>query len=192
MEKFFILALPRSRTKWLSEFLSFAGKRCGHDLVVDCASESDFERAVAPLDGTVETGAMLGWKVLRKRWPAAKFLTVHRPIAEIVSSFNRLGLGIDVNDLMLKEQMLLALAQSEGTLSVTFDQLGSFEVCSAIFGHCLEMGLEYDYWAEWAARNVQIDMDERIARLARNASGLASFRASIAAAQLGGQSWGLN
>lgn len=191
-EKFFVLSLPRSRSKWMSEFLSYGGKLCGHDLVVDCASAGDFERALEQLDGTCETGAVLGWKVLRAKWPRAKFVTVHRPIGEIVRSFEILGLAVDFMDLAMKEQMLLALSQSPGVVSITFDQLSSFEVCGAIFGHCLGMGLEYDYWAELNSKNIQIDMEQRLRVLARNAPALAAFRQDIARAQIGVPSWGQN
>jgi hypothetical protein len=174
----------------MSEFLSFGGRKCGHDLVVDCASEEDFERAVKPLAGSCETGAMLGWKVLRARFPKARILTIHRPVIEVYNSLLACGIAADLEDLVLKEQMLLACAQSPGVLSVTFDQLGNFEVCNAIFAHCLEMGLEYDYWKDFDSRNIQVDMPERIAKLRANAVNIAAFRASVTAAQLGGPSWG--
>lgn len=194
-EKFFVLALPRSRTKWLSEFLSFGGKVCGHDLSVECASAEDFALAISPLDGSAETAAVLGWKLLRDRWPKARFLTVHRPVAEVANSLWLQGIRPDWEELMLREQMLLACAHSSGVMSVTFEQLKSFDICSAVFGHCLEMGLEYDYWAELSNRVIQIDMAERIERLRLNASALASFRLDIASrsSSLGESQWtGLN
>lgn len=189
-EKFFVLSLPRSRSKWLSEFLSFAGRTCGHDLIVDCKSEKEFEIAVERYDGTCETGAMLGWKVLRTRWPNARIVTVHRPIIEVYRSFRAMGIEVSLDDLAIKEQLLLACAQSPGVLSVTFDQLESFEICGAIFAHCLDLGLEPDYWSEMSRRNIQIDMRARIEKLQRNALGLAAFRASVVASQNGAQSWG--
>lgn len=189
--RFFVLSLPRSRSKWLSEFLSFGGRRCGHDLIVECGGSEEFAEALEGFEGSVETGAMLGWRGLRDRWPQAKILTVHRPIGEVYWSFRKLGLEISLEQLALREQMLLACAKSRGVMSVTFDQLNNFDACAGVFGHCLELGLEYDYWAEMNAKNIQIDMGERLARLAMNAPRLEAFKTEMLA-HVGVQSWGLS
>lgn len=180
---FFVLSLPRSRSKWVSEFLSFAGKRCGHDLAVECGSVKEFELAVGQFDGTAETGAVLGWRMLRERWPAAKLVTIHRSAREVAGSFLRAGWDVDLAELAMREQLLLACAQSGGVLSLTFEQLGNFDACEALFGHCLDLGLEWDYWAEMNARNIQIDLSERAAMLQRNAVGLAQLRSEISASR---------
>ena len=71
-KKFLILSLPRSRSKWLSCFLSPPGRDCGHDLIVGCGSLADFSKALALRVGSCETGAMVGWKLVRQVMPEVR------------------------------------------------------------------------------------------------------------------------
>lgn len=191
MSKFFVLSLPRSRSKWLSEFLSYAGKRCGHDLLVECASAKDFAAALARVDGTCETGAVLGWRLLREEWPDAKLITIHRPVEEVMWSFYKQGLQVNRFDMELRADMLQACAKSEGVLSFSYSSLANSDVCASIFAHCLDLSMEYDWWAEMSKKNIQIDLAARGRRLVENAPKLEALKLDIAArsSKLGGASW---
>lgn len=96
-----------------------------------------------------------------------------------------------MDDMLVREQMLLACSQSEGVLSFTFGQLNSFEVCSRIYSHCLDFSLDYESWRTLAGRNIQIDLFARREELLRNASKLEALRAEITSRSpsLGDSSW---
>lgn len=195
MGKFIILALPRSRTAWMAHFLSFGGRACGHDLAVECASIAEFEASFSEWDGSVETGAVLGWRVLLDRLPNVKVALVQRPLWQIYASFATLGLQVDMQDMELRAHMLDALAQQPGVLSLDYAQLGTFSGCQLLFNHCLDLGLEEDWWSECQAKNVQIDMRTRLVRLRENYPRLQSLRAEIVeenAKLVGGGRWQFN
>lgn len=196
MAKFIIMALPRSRTKWLSEFLSFEGKHViGHDLAVDCSSLQDFEDALDAVDGSVETGAMLGWRLLLKRHPDWRVVTIHRPLWQIANSFARLGVnGIDWENMKAREAMLEALTLQPGVRGYGFDELDVEHTIASIWEFCLRRDFDYEWWVEMRSKNIQINMAERVARLQANGPALDLLKSEILAetAKLGERSCGLN
>src|ERR1700739_4123082 len=102
MQKFIIFSLPRSRSFWLSKFLSFGEPRVGHDLAIRCASIEDFVEQLAQVDGTIETGAVLGWRGVRKVLPKARLLVRRRPLVQVGRSLVNQGLQFDHSDLLFK------------------------------------------------------------------------------------------
>jgi hypothetical protein len=179
---FFVLSLPRSRSRWLATFLSYEGLDCGHDLAVECGSIGDFENALAGRVGTVETGAIAGWRLLIDRYPQAKLVVVTRPIGEIVDSFSRAGFGVPsgtMTELNVRAEMLRGVAQLPGVLAVTFDELRLMSVCKAIFEHTLELEFDYTWWDSLKDTNIQVDMPQRLRQLQQNAPRLAALKAEI-------------
>lgn len=180
MAKFIILALPRSRTKWTSEWLSFAGRNSvGHDLAVECSSIQDFEDSLESVDGTVETGAVLGWKLLREWYPDLRMATITRPWGQVVNSFLKLGLSPNTDDLEARALMLEALASQPGVMNIDFNDLSRESVAANLWEFLLRKDFDYEWWAECNARNIQIDMAERLTRLRANALRLNSLRDEI-------------
>ena len=196
MAKFIILALPRCRTKWTSEFLSFEGRYAvGHDLAVDCSSVQDFEDALDSVDGTVETGAVLGWRLLRTHYPALRIATISRPLWQIERSLMAQGVWwADRDQLALRAEMLQALALQPGVQNFTFDGLNSESECARLWEYCLGRDFDFEWWADMRGKNLQIDMAARVARLSANAPGLASLTAEIISEThlIGDSAWRLN
>ena len=64
---FIVLSLPRSRSAWISAFLSYGGRKCGHDLAPTCGTMAEFVAMFGGggYAGTAETGAVVGWKAIR-------------------------------------------------------------------------------------------------------------------------------
>ncbi len=182
MAKFIILALPRSRTKWTSEWLGFSGRYAiGHDLAVDCSSVADFEDSLDAVDGSVETGAVLGWRLLRERQPKLRIATITRPVWQVANSLTSLGLGpINEIDMLLRAEMLHVLSLQPGVANFTFDGLSSETECARLWEFCLGRDFDYEWWLEMKDKNIQIDMGERVSRLRANAPGLEALRMDLA------------
>lgn len=163
MSPFVILALPRSRTAWLSAFLSYRDWQCGHDELRHCRSLEDVSCWLGqPCTGTVETLAAPFWRLLPRLRPDVRIVVVRRPVAEVVASLMRLGIGFD--EQMLRAQMgrldrkLDQIERRLPVYSVAYDDLSSEATCAALFEHCLPYPHDHDWWAHCAARNVQINM----------------------------------
>lgn len=196
MAKFMILGLPRSRTTWLAEWLGFEGRYAvGHDLAVECSSVQDFEDSLAAVDGSVETGAVLGWRLIREWHPEIRLATVHRPLRDVLNSLERLGLGSAHGpDMEARMEMLRALAQQPGVVNVSFDELNDERTCALLWEHVLRTDFDFEWWKEMLSRNVQIDMPARLRRLRANASGLDRLKMEIVyeVSQLDGSECRLN
>ena len=114
---FFILTLPRSRSKWLSAFLSYKGAIVGHDTAVNCDSVGDFLAAVSMMRGTVETGAVIAWKQLVATFPHSVFIAVHRPVHEVLISLEKLGVPARYSELYDRAKMLEEFSNYPGVKS---------------------------------------------------------------------------
>lgn len=178
---FIVLSLPRSRSFWLASFFRYAEKVVTHDLAVECASVLEFQQKLRLVDGTCETGAVLGWRLLRAEMPEARIVVVHRPWQAVAASLAAFGLAPPVEDLKARAVMLALVSAEPGVLSVNFDQLNDPMICQMLFEHCLELPFDWQWWGRLAPLNLQVDMPSRLARLHANYPRLEAFKAEVAA-----------
>lgn len=181
MAEFLIIALPRSRTKWLSEWLGFEGRYViGHDLAVECSSLQDFEDVLDGVRGSVETGAVLGWRLLREWYPTMRIATITRPVEDVIRSLNAFGLGTaNAADMYARAEMLRALSMQPGVENFSFEGLSLESECARLWEFCLRKDFDFEWWREMAPQNIQIDMTARVRALQANAPGLELLRAEI-------------
>lgn len=167
---FFVVSLPRSRSKWLSTFLSYKPKSllCGHDMLVDCGSIADFQAALRGVNGTCETALVVGWKIIRDRYPDSKIIVIERDLADIVISCRRHGLEPDMNQLIERKEMLDMLSYAPGVHSFPFAHLAHESVCKLIFEHLLEIDFDVEWWKSLKDKNIQIDLSKRQLELQSN------------------------
>jgi len=161
---FVVFALPRSRTAWLSRFLSYGNWQCGHDEVRHCRSLEDIASWLAqPCTGTVETAAAPFWRLLRKLAPDAQIVTVRRPVDEVIASLAATGLVFDPTHMTQQMHRLdHKLDQIErrfpNVLRVSFADLAHESVCARVFEHCLPYYHAPVWWRSLAPVNVQISV----------------------------------
>lgn len=178
---FIVLALPRSRTAWLSHFLTAEGQfLIGHDITVECRRISEFlESFQHGLVGTVETGAVLAWRLLRHEMPEARLVTVHRPLSEVIASLEKFGIQPDRAELEAREGMLEAVAKAPGVDSIGWRDLDDPDCRRWLFETLLEIPLDEAWDRRLAGLNIQINMLERSKQLWANREALASLRAEV-------------
>lgn len=164
MTPFIVYALPRSRTAWLSRFLTYGDWICGHDELRHCRSLDDVKAWFSqPCTGTVETAAAPYWRLAQNYVPGARVVVIRRPVLEVVDSLIRVGVpgGRDLLTAGM-QQFDRKLAQIErrvpGALSVQFADLMHEETCARVFEHCLPYKHNSAWWAALAPINIQINM----------------------------------
>ncbi len=165
---FIVLALPRSRTYWLSKFLSYGDYECGHEEARHLRSIEDariwLNRSYA---GSAETSISPWWRLIQKFRPDVRIVTVRRPVDQVVDSLMRLDMG-DVGsfdrDVISKAVLRLdaKLDQIErrmpNVLSVQYEDLSSEDVCASVFERCLPYRHDHEWWSALAPVNMQINM----------------------------------
>jgi len=161
---FVVYALPRSRSFWLSRFLSANGWTCGHDEARHVRSLKDVKAWLSlPLYGTVETAAAPFWRLVQELRPDIRTVVLRRPVDQVINSFIRTGLTFDVPRLQREIQKLdrkldQIAARVPGALSVTFDELADEAVCARVFEHCLSLPHDPEWYARAAPLNLQINL----------------------------------
>lgn len=163
---FVVIGLPRSRTAWLSRFLSYGNWHCGHEESRHWRSLDDVRAwVVQPKTGTAETGIAAHWRLLPRLAPNARVVIVRRPVAEVVESLMRIDTGEGAFD---RAALTAAMSRIDaklnqiekrlpGVLSVKFADLETEETCATVFEHCLPFEHDHEWFERWRNVNVQCD-----------------------------------
>ena len=154
----------------MAHWLSANDLFVGHDVGIECRSVADFAgRFKSGLDGSCETGSMFAWRLIAKEIPGIKFVVVRRQRDAVAASLARFGLtGLD-DELAARDRVLDEIEVQPESIRVDFDSLGQPATACAILSHVSHETIFDPYkWAEFNAVNIQVKMDERLARLAQN------------------------
>ena len=165
MQPFIVLTLPRSRSLWLSKFLSHKDWICGHDQLQYCRSLDDVQTWFSqPNIGTVETAAAPWWRIFP---PGLRIVTIRRDLMDVLASVTR---AVPDADPLTVERLLRAgdrkLDQVEarvpGVLSVRFDDLSLESTCAHVFEHCLPYPHDPKWWAACDAQRISGNLQAQI------------------------------
>jgi len=89
VQSFFITGLPRSRTKWFSEYFSAAGAPCIHDPVGYCTRSDVYELVEAGV-GISDSGL---WVTdLVKKYPEVPVVVIERNVTESLHALEAIGI----------------------------------------------------------------------------------------------------
>ena len=182
---FMIYALPRSRTAWLSRFLSYGAWTCHHESSLAMRSMDDVSAFFRqPNTGAADTAAAWGWRILKHRFPDMKMVVVRRPVDDVVSAV----LSMDVGDVVTFDavalrkkmeygaRMLDQISAQPGVLTVNFTDLNQPETCATIFEHCLPYRFDREWWEGLRGQNVQADAGGMMAFYHQNKVAIEAFK----------------
>jgi hypothetical protein len=164
---FVVFSLPRSRSFWLSRFLSYGNYECHHEQSRHIRGVDDLRSWLAQgWTGTAETAAAPWYRLLRHLRPDLAIVVVRRPVDEVVDSLMRLDLqGVCTFDrAVITRQMhridryLDRIERLPGVLSVRFADLADEATCARVFEHCLHVKHDPAWWAALAETNLQCNM----------------------------------
>lgn len=161
MTGFIVLSLPRSRSTWLSRFLSYREWECGHDQLRYMRSLDDI-KAWLSLDkfGTCETGGAPFWRLLLKYAPDIRVITIRRPVNDVIQSLAKVGMGNlpEIRKGLVK--MDRKLDQIEGRMpnvrSYEYSALSDEVTCGELFEFCIpDYGHDSEHWNKLNSTNIQ-------------------------------------
>jgi len=165
MPPFIVFSLPRSRSAWLSRFLTYGDWSCGHEEIRYFRTLDDVKAWFdQPFTGSAETGAAPWWRYVSKYAPDAAIVVVRRPVEEVFDSMMRIpGVKFDPAQLMLLLCRLNCkldqiVARMHNVLEVDFADLADETTCAKVFEHCLPYAHDHDHWSALAEQNIQINM----------------------------------
>jgi L-amino acid N-acyltransferase YncA len=163
---FLVLGLPRSRTVWLSRFLSFRPYACYHDQAPYIRGVEDVRAWLSqPYTGTAETAAAPFWRLARFFRPDLRMAVVRRDPADVIESLMRFGCFERERLTRVIARYDRALDRAETArdcLSVRFEDLTRREPCERLFEHCLGFPAPDGWWDRIAPQNLQRDLQAQI------------------------------
>lgn len=161
---FFIIALPRSRTAWLSVLLSHRNAFCFHELSSRVADLTEmkavFERAPYDFVGNCDSLLVKYFPDFRDVFPDAPVLLVKRDPIQVLRSYRKLT-GADLTtDARILLDRLSTLTGRSGVMTVDFEHLSDEDTMRQCWVHCLP-GMPFDRtrFHEMCGLNVQIDLE---------------------------------
>lgn len=182
---FLVCALARSRTAWLSAFLSYGGWACGHERAITMRDIPDvLDYFAQPRIGTVETAAAFGWDVLRYHVPHLRTVVVRRPVDEVVAAMMAVDVsgvatydeGLLRSTIMRANRALDRIAAQPGVLAVDFADLDHEDACRAVFEHCLPFEFDRAWWLSLKDQNIQIDTRAHLLYYYQNRDAVERFK----------------
>lgn len=157
---FIIFALPRSGSTWLSAFLSHDGWICVHDPSIALQDVRHLESVLAqPNFGICDTQLVLLWTEIVARWPHARFVTLRRPMEQILRSAAKLGFaGPKVERNLLRLDCAMKdVEKLRGVLCTSYGELGSAEGARKVFEFCLPVPWDPAWYNYLSTINIQVD-----------------------------------
>jgi hypothetical protein len=158
---FIIFALPRSRTVWLSKFLTYGEWVCKHDPLAEyLALPPIADYLMQPNRGIVDTGLVMYWRDMQKLMPFARAVCIHRKPQDVKGSLKKLGLAhlIDVDLLNEKLEELRAV---DGVLHINYDDLNDLNTCYRLSTLCTGR-FSVKWWRCLKDANIQLDLSKGI------------------------------
>lgn len=182
---FLVYALPRSRTAWLSEFLTYREWSCGHEFSIQMRR---FDEVLAyfrrPNVGSSEPAAGPGWPILCHHFPEMRRVVIRRPVDEVVDAMMRVDIGDEFTYDRQKLHQIMSrsardldrLSAQPGVLTVPFSDLEREDACAAVFEHCLPYDFDRSWWESLRHRNIQIDVKALLRYYHANRDGVDGFK----------------
>lgn len=166
-----MLSLPRSRSAWMAEFLRPFCSASRHNPLQQCASIEELGQKIDALPpGRVfvsDVAALFFFDKLLMRFPGAQYLLVHRPAHEVEHSMHKLGIQPPLNIRKAERQLhdiALHIRSHPWAMTGTFFELNSPAILAAIAKFATGADVPPRYLFQTMNRNVQVPINEQIAR----------------------------
>ena len=163
-----VFSAGRSRTMWLSAFLTYGVCVCNFETTAKVSSLQEVLTMLGiPGMGFAETLAAPAWPLLLTAEPRLRTVVVRRPTEEILASLvaatkDQLELDLPKLRHLLQyvRRALDKLSLQPQTLTVDFHELVREDCCRAVFEHCLPYKHDSGWWSFLAAKNLNPDVQQ--------------------------------
>ena len=166
-----MLSLPRSRSAWMAEFLRPLCVSSMHNPLQQCASIAELGTKIdAQPSGRVFVSDVAGlffFDQLLLRFPGAQYLIVHRAASEVEHSMQKQSIQPPLNVRKAERQLLDIAAHirpHHWSMTGTFFELHSPQILMAIAKFATRHAVEPRYLHQMMNRNVQVPIQDQIAR----------------------------
>lgn len=165
--RFIVLGLPRSRTYWVSRFLSYGETECDHDPARHFTSRADaIDYLNRPGLAAVDTSLGLIWAdIAPKLDRSISVVVVHRAITDVAASHRSLA-DRHPNNPILRQFLGVTGAAFEAHAGklwdipgwhIPYSALEKFLGCASLYTYCRDERLPVDWWTEMKDQRLECD-----------------------------------
>jgi hypothetical protein len=174
--EFIVYALPRSRTKWLSEFLSYGNVKCLHEITMHAHTLETLQSIMGLQNiGICDTGLVEFCKQIASSSQNANVLVIRRDVKDVAQSL--LKFGIEAEGTLNKLNTFLDMAEKlPRAITINYSDLDNETSCKRAFEHCLGVAFDSDHWEQLRHKNIQVDMQQFIEEFAANYNGIENLK----------------
>jgi hypothetical protein len=181
---FIIYTAGRSRTAWLSAFLTYGKCVCHNEIAAGFRDWTEVVDVFSDGVGSAETAAAPAWRLFKHFVPSAKTVVVQRDVDDIVASFARHEIAeiatVDEDKLRkvvsYSNRCLQEISTQPGVLTVQFADLEREAACRQVFEHCLPYEFDRAWWRDLAAQNIQTDALSLVRYFQENFDAIEGFK----------------
>ncbi len=161
---FLIFSSPRSRSFWLSTFLTSRPWTCYHEEIRHLRSLEDAKSFLSlPYVGAVETALAPWWRLCLHLRPDLRVVVIRRPVEDVVASFRRVLPGVDaglIHKQAVKCDRKLAQISTRlpSALSLPYAALSSPQTLANLSEFCHGTPCDPGRAAALSQVNLQIDL----------------------------------
>ncbi len=168
MRPYLVVGTPRSRTAWLAAFLSMPGRPCVHEPSLRFTDPADLERFLT--DDAAASDCMMTFLCGRARAirPDCWIVVVRRPLADVQSSFTRLGLVVQADFLAMLDRKAELVSRDLADLAIDYAALEGEETCREVFETCTGEAFDRGRWAWLRENNIQSDTQATLRLITEN------------------------
>ena len=176
---FLILALPRSRTAWISKFLTYGEWLCGHEQLRYMRSLEDVISWYRMGEiGMAETAAAPHWRLALALFPDLNVITIRRDRGEVCSSLARLGAeGPQVGTMLERLDRKLDQIERRGTnvMPIRYHELDTEAGARRLWEATLPYPFDRDWYKILAPLNIQFSLPHLLRYYAANEKQIVRF-----------------
>lgn len=176
MKTFFILSLPRSRTAWLANFLTYDGAFCFHEGLLQTASlyqlRGLFESTGKQIVGNSDCANVFFLDEIQDLYPDAVFIHIRRNLEDVLSSLE--DMTEDFRDFQTVH-MAHSRLRWLGVPTFDFDELDE-SACREIWKLCVGTPFDRQRWEMLDGIDMNIIEDKKMIQINKFEHNVTSLR----------------
>jgi hypothetical protein len=170
VKPFCIIGTPRSRTTWLSKFLTYEDVVCEHDPSMQFKELRDIPAYFKANRGAVDSGLTFLWRNV-VAVPQIKVLAIKRPYDEVRASFKRIKIE-DIPDMVFTRYEAAFDAMKYEVPIFSYSSLFDPVVVKKVFKWAIGEDCPDAWYERWTSTYVQPDISMLVAAAKKNLDGI--------------------
>lgn len=179
---FFILSLPRCRTAWLANFLTYEDSYCFHEGLLNVGQIRDlrglFERTGKSIVGNSDCGNILFLDQIVNEFPDTRFVMVERETDSVLSELDEMDGFSDVETILRGAELLKWAKEVYKPMVVDYWDMGK-ETCRSIWDYCIGTEFDETRWEMLDGIDMQIIPDKKVKQMIKHRNNIESLMQGV-------------